>query len=1168
MGKASQTILGGLEIAVGITMAFLAPGVGSLIGGYLIMAGVGTTLGSIGTLLQPTPPGGLSTAARNPIMPWNVVYGRAKVGGTIVYFNEHGDDDKYLDIVIVIASHRCQAVDSLLFDNQRVLINPVTHSSYSPTQQTVNILSISRVGGWVTVHIDATLGDLQDGDQVQVKNVHGQATNDKSLNGRVYVTVIDSTHFTYLSGGLDVSLTGTGQVRTMWADYRAKVYAEFLLGDQTATFQGMLTGTPYDGGPDPDAVTVTDNPWTDQHLLTGRTCAFLRLHYNDEVFSGGLPQISFKVRGKSDIYDPRDGGTVLGRPSVTLNGWGPGEHEAMYEGGVDLGYTWGTDSGTTHSYGSPGYATDGNFSSAANVGYRHTHKYAGCIWTFDAITLASTSYLNIFSEVPAYGPGSLRSARIDYTLDGGATWNELYDAPIRARQWDHVTLSAGQDTTAIQVMAFLDSHDDMAHAVYDIHIGTAVATFPGYTENPALCIADYLSNVPFGFRANYGTEIPEAPLITAANICDEDVALANGDTEPRYTLNGQFQLSTSRGEVLQNMLTSCAGRLTYSAGQFIIHPAAWVGPSLTIGPTITGGTLTIVTAFTEGIASGSSTGHAGDAAVTTGAVGIGTGTTVFGPPPNHGTYAKRTNTIVLTAAQLDGLHVNCYIDGTYSGNDCFCDADPPAEMLIYDCYVDVSYSDATTGRLVPTSTNYVTGAGGFIEDAGQAVDGDPDTYAKLTRVHYSSAGVPGVFQLLTFVESTGDGTPTTDADAMAKSAEALAIAAGSFQWHSRVPIRDLYNGVKGTYISPANGWQNSDFPPYAQDELHGYASDANLAHDGGDRRWLELQLPFTISPAMAQRLAKIELLRRRQQGSGTFAFNLSLYKTTALDVVSLTLPILGWNHKLLEVSAHRLVFNRDQQTPFLSCELDLHDTAPSVYEWSASEELTPQGLDQSGLPDTKTVAAPTSVDAVSGTGTSVVGADGVARSRILVSWAAPADGYVLNGGHIEVQYQKTGDTEWIGLPTVDPTVTQVYIDGVTDGETYHVQVRAVNAAGVPSAYEAAPDVTVSGTATVLPPSSLDSGGASTGEVLTWNGSAWVPSPSSSIAFVSQTPSGTMNGANLSFTLSFTPNPTGSLFLFLNGVEQVPGIDYTASGTTVTYTTAPKSTDEHVAQYTH
>jgi hypothetical protein len=65
-------------------------------------------------------------------------------------------------------------------------------------------------------------------------------------------------------------------------------------------------------------------------------------------------------------------------------------------------------------------------------------------------------------------------------------------------------------------------------------------------------------------------------------LCDEAVPLALGGTEPRYTCNGTFDVSTKRGEVLQNLLTSCAGRLSYSGGQFVIQPAGWVDPVSTI----------------------------------------------------------------------------------------------------------------------------------------------------------------------------------------------------------------------------------------------------------------------------------------------------------------------------------------------------------------------------------------------------------------------------------------------------------------------------------------------------------------------------------------------------------------------------------------------------------
>jgi hypothetical protein len=66
-----------------------------------------------------------------------------------------------------------------------------------------------------------------------------------------------------------------------------------------------------------------------------------------------------------------------------------------------------------------------------------------------------------------------------------------------------------------------------------------------------------------------------------------------------------------------------------------------------------------------------------------------------------------------------------------------------------------------------------------------------------------------------------------------------------------------FNGVRGQFVSPENDWQPDDFPAYA--------SDVYLAEDGGERKWRDISLPFTISAAMAQRLAKIELERARRQ---------------------------------------------------------------------------------------------------------------------------------------------------------------------------------------------------------------------------------------------------------------------------------------------------------------
>jgi hypothetical protein len=59
--------------------------------------------------------------------------------------------------------------------------------------------------------------------------------------------------------------------------------------------------------------------------------------------------------------------------------------------------------------------------------------------------------------------------------------------------------------------------------------------------------------------------------------------------------------------------------------------------------------------------------------------------------------------------------------------------------------------------------------------------------------------------------------------------------------------------------------------------------------------------------------------------------------------------------------------------------------------------------------------------------------------------------------------------------------------------------------------------------------------------------------------VGETPSGTLNGSNKAFTLAHSPL-TGKDAVYLNGVLQVRGTDYTISGSTITFTAAPFSGD--------
>lgn len=63
------------------------------------------------------------------------------------------------------------------------------------------------------------------------------------------------------------------------------------------------------------------------------------------------------------------------------------------------------------------------------------------------------------------------------------------------------------------------------------------------------------------------------------------------------------------------------------------------------------------------------------------------------------------------------------------------------------------------------------------------------------------------------------------------------------------------------------------------------------------------------------------------------------------------------------------------------------------------------------------------------------------------------------------------------------------------------------------------------------------------------------------------PTGTVNGVNTSFTLSFTPNYNNSVMVYVNGAIKILTTDFSVSGTSITFVTAPASGSTVYAVYT-
>jgi len=106
--------------------------------------------------------------------------------------------------------------------------------------------------------------------------------------------------------------------------------------------------------------------------------------------------------------------------------------------------------------------------------------------------------------------------------------------------------------------------------------------FTTFSDNPVLCIRDYLKDTIYGMQVE-DVELNDTNFIASANTCDESVNVTNpSGTEKRFTCNGAFQLSQSPKVIIENFLTTLGGFLIYSNGEFKIIPSDFLSPTVTL----------------------------------------------------------------------------------------------------------------------------------------------------------------------------------------------------------------------------------------------------------------------------------------------------------------------------------------------------------------------------------------------------------------------------------------------------------------------------------------------------------------------------------------------------------------------------------------------------------
>jgi hypothetical protein len=296
-------------------------------------------------------------------------------------------------------------------------------------------------------------------------------------------------------------------------------------------------------------------------------------------------------------------------------------------------------------------------------------------------------------------------------------------------------------------------------------------------------------------------------------------------------------------------------------------------------------------------------------------------------------------------------------------------------------------------------------------------------------------------------------------------------------WSAQRKFREKINAVQGTYIAPnypysvagnlydSNGWYNgtiqnnfpyafqpTSYPTYACDTLHGYASDQYLNEDNGIEPVQTLDFSSCLSITQAQRLAKIALLRNRQQGIGTLTMGVEALVLDPNDTFLFTFPQRGWTNKLLEVQRMDISVSNDASgVSQIQVQLTVNETDPSVYVWNSTDELTPYDVEAAPTdPGLYLTAPPTGMGLLSSAATAMVQPDGTVVPRIEVTWNTPADVRVSS---IQVQYQLVGASGWTDGGTVSAASNVAYIPAIA-GASYNVQIRSLRSNGGSSVWVA------------------------------------------------------------------------------------------------------------------
>jgi hypothetical protein len=140
--------------------------------------------------------------------------------------------------------------------------------------------------------------------------------------------------------------------------------------------------------------------------------------------------------------------------------------------------------------------------------------------------------------------------------------------------------------------------------VYDPRTATTA-----FSANAALCVRDYITSS----QGLGDPSVNDTTFTASANVCDENVTLSVGGTEKRYTMNGVMTADMTPGDVLQKMMTACAGTTFWGQGEWQLKVGYYTAPVKTLTLDDLRGPISLQTRISMGSIFNSVTGTFNDA---------------------------------------------------------------------------------------------------------------------------------------------------------------------------------------------------------------------------------------------------------------------------------------------------------------------------------------------------------------------------------------------------------------------------------------------------------------------------------------------------------------------------------------------------------------------------